>query len=119
MQYTTPNSIWVKKFAKLHLSLYQNDRECLHGPSAPQHGMLGALIVWWSASFWLQWTVAEGTVRDGSPAKFPTKPTEAKMENVRYLKQIKICAEYRVMHSRLPLFLLSFPCFHRPVSFLV
>ena len=41
-----------------------------------KQGMLGALIVWWPASFWLQWTMAEGTVHTGSPAKFPTKPTE-------------------------------------------
>ena len=41
-----------------------------------QQGMLGALIVWSPASFWLQWTMAEGIVHAGSPAKFPTKPTE-------------------------------------------
>ena len=45
-------------------------------PAAPQQGMQGALIAWWPASFWLQWTVAEGTGYDGSPTKFPTKPTE-------------------------------------------
>ena len=45
-------------------------------PAAPQQGMLGALIVWWPASFWLQWPIAEGTVHNGSPAQFPTKPTE-------------------------------------------
>ena len=43
--------------------------------------MLGALIVWWPASFWLQWTMAEGTVHTGSPAKFPTKPTEEWKKN--------------------------------------
>ena len=43
---------------------------------APQQDMLGALIVWWPASFWLQWTMAEGTVHTGSAANFPTKPTE-------------------------------------------
>ena len=42
-------------------------RECFGGPAAPQQGMLGALIVWWPASFWLQWTMAEGTVHTGSP----------------------------------------------------
>ena len=31
--------------------------------------MLGALIVWWPASFWLQWTMAEGTVHTGSPVR--------------------------------------------------
>ena len=61
---------------QFHQSCGINARECLHGPAAPQQGMLGALIVWWPASFWLQWTVAEGTVHDGSPAKFQTKPTE-------------------------------------------
>ena len=50
--------------------------ECFDGPAAPQQGMLGALIVWWPASFWLQWTMAEDIVHTGSPAKFPTKPTE-------------------------------------------
>ena len=50
--------------------------ECFDGSAAPQQGMLGAWIVWWPASFWLQWTMAEGTVHIGSPAKFPTKPTE-------------------------------------------
>ena len=53
-----------------------NARECFDGPAAPQQGMLGPLIVWWPASFWLQWTMAEGTVHTGSSAKFPTKPTE-------------------------------------------
>ena len=50
--------------------------ECFDGSAASQQGMLGALIVWWPASFWLQWTMAEGNVHTGSPAKFPTKPTE-------------------------------------------
>ena len=66
-----------------------------------QQGMLGVLIVWWPASFWLQWTVAESTVRDGSPAKFPTKPTEELTDWKLYvIKQIKICAEYRDMQPR-------------------
>ena len=51
-------------------------RECFDGPAAPQQGMLGALIVWWPASFWLQWAMTEGTVHTDSPAKFPTKPKE-------------------------------------------
>ena len=46
-----------------------------------QQGMLGALIVWWPASFWLQWTMAEGTVHTGSPAKFPPKPIEEWKKN--------------------------------------
>ena len=64
--------------------------------------MLGALIVWWPASFWLQWTMAEGTVHTGSPAKFPTKPTEEWKKNRKMyaIKQIKICAEYRDMLPR-------------------
>ena len=53
-----------------------NARECFDGPTAPQQGMLGALIVWWPASFWLQWTMEEETVHTGSPANFPNKPTE-------------------------------------------
>ena len=79
-----------------------NARECFDGPAAPQQGMLGALIVWWPASFWLQWTMAEGTLHTGSPAKFPTKPTEEwKKIRKRYaIKQIKICAEYRDMLPR-------------------
>ena len=77
-------------------------RECFDGPAASQQGMLGALIVWWPASFWLQWTMAEGTVHTGSPAKFPTKPTEEwiKIRKMYAIKQIKICAEYRDMLPR-------------------
>ena len=76
--------------------------ECFDGSAAPQQGMLGALIVWWPASFWLQWTMAEGTVHTGSPAKFPTKPTEEWKKNRKMyaIKQIKICAEYRDMLPR-------------------
>ena len=71
-------------------------------PAAPQQGMLGALIVWWPASFWLHWAVAEGTVHTGSPAKFPTKPTDEWKQNRKMyaIKQIKICAEYRDMLPR-------------------
>ena len=73
--------------------------------------MLGALIVWWPASFWLQWTMAEGTVHDGSPAQFPTKPTEetTKKGKMYAIKQIKICAEYRDMLPRPPLDLSGTP----------
>ena len=62
----------------------------------------GALIVWWPASFWLQWTMADSTVHTGSPAKFPTKPTEEWKKNRKMyaIKQIKICAEYRDMLPR-------------------
>ena len=59
-----------------HQAVTKNTSECFDGPAAPQQGMLGALIFWWPASFRLQWTMAEGTVHTGSPAKFPTKPTE-------------------------------------------
>ena len=42
--------------------------------------------------------MAEGTVpvHDGSPAQFPTKPTEetTKKGKMYAIKQIKICAEY-------------------------
>ena len=67
-----------------------------------KQGMLKALIVWWPASFWLQWTMAEGTVHTGSPAKFPTKPTEEWKKNRKMyaIKQINICAEYRDMLPR-------------------
>ena len=55
----------------------------------------------WAASFWLQWTVAGGTVHGGSSARFPTKPTEKlKIEKMYAIKQIKICAEYRDMLPR-------------------
>ena len=75
--------------------------ECFDGSAAPQQGMLGALIVWWPASFWLQWTMAEGTVHTGSPAKCPTKPTEEWKKRKMYaIKQIKICAEYWDMLPR-------------------
>ena len=79
-----------------------NTRECFDWPAAPQQGMLGALIVWWPASFWLQWTMADGTVHTGSPAKFSTKPTEEWKKNRKMyaIKQIKICAEYRDMLPR-------------------
>ena len=81
---------------------YLNARECFDGPAASLQGMLGALIVWWPDSFWLQWTMAEGTVHTGSPAKFPTKPTEEwiKIRKMYAIKQIKICAEYRDMLPR-------------------
>ena len=47
-------------------------------------------------------TMAEGTVHTGSPAKFPTKPTEEwiKIRKMYAIKQIKICAEYRDMVPR-------------------
>ena len=64
--------------------------------------MLGALIVWWSASFWLQLTMPEGTVHDGSPAQFPTQTRLGinKKRKMYAIKQIKICAEYRDMLPR-------------------
>ena len=65
--------------------LWHKCQRMFHGPVAPQQGMLGALIVWWPASFWLQWTMTEGTVHASSPAKFPTKSTEEwKKEKVCY-----------------------------------
>ena len=47
----------------------------------------------------IQWTMTEGTVHTGSPAKFPTKPIEEwiKIRKMYAIKQIKICAEYRDM----------------------
>ena len=44
--------------------------------------------------------MAEGTVHDGSPAQFPTKPTEQTKKKMYAIKQIKICAEYRDMLPR-------------------
>ena len=76
--------------------------ECFDQPAALQQGMLGGLIVWRPASFSLQWTMADGTVHTGSPAKFPTKPTDEWKKNRKMyaIKQIKICAEYRDMLPR-------------------
>ena len=76
-----------------------NARECFDGPAAPQQGMLGALIVWWPASFWLQWTMAEGT---GSPENSQLNPqrNEKKNRKMCAIKQIKIGAEYRDMLPR-------------------
>ena len=81
-----------------------NARECFDGPAAPQQGMLGALIVWWPASFWLQWTMAEGTVHRvyWQSSKVPNQ-THRGMKKIRKMyaiKQIKICAEYRDMLPR-------------------
>ena len=87
-------------FCQFHQSCGISARECFHEQVAPQQGMLGALIVWWPALIWLQWTMAEGTVHASSPAKFPTKSTEEWKKRKMYaIKQIKICAEYR---DRLP-----------------
>ena len=86
-----------------HFHQSVNAWECFDQPAALQQGMLGALIVWRPASFWLQWTMADGTVHTGSPAKFPTKPTEEwkkKNRKMYAIKQIKICAEYRDMLPR-------------------
>ena len=78
-------------------------REYFDGPAAHQQGMLGALVVWWPASFWLQWTMAEGTVHTGSPTK-PTVSNQThrgiKKRKMYAIKQIKICAEYRDMLPR-------------------
>ena len=60
---------------QFHQSCGINARECFHGPDALQIGRLGVLFVWWPASFWLQWTMAEGTVHGGSPANLWGKPT--------------------------------------------
>ena len=67
---------FIHFICQFHQSVELNARKCFDGPAAPQRGMLGALIVWWPASFRLQWTMAEGTVHVGSPAKFPTKPRQ-------------------------------------------
>ena len=92
---------FIHFICQFHQSWGINARECFHGPVAPQQGMLGALIVWWPASFWLQWTMTEGTVHASSPAKFPTKSAEEWKKGEMYaIKQIKICAEYRDMLPR-------------------
>ena len=46
--------------------------------------------------------MAEGTVHDGSPAQFLTKPTEETTEKRKMyaIKQIKICAKYQDMLPR-------------------
>ena len=85
-------------YLSFHKSCGINSRECFRGPAAPQQGMLGVLIVWWPASFWLQWTVAEGTVYGSSPAKFPTH-RGIRME-MYAMKQITICSEDRDMLLR-------------------
>ena len=101
-----PKTSYWYRFHPFYLSFSPgcdlNAREHFDGPAASQQGMLGALIVWWPASFWLQWTMAEGTVHTGSPAKFPPKPTEEWKKNRKMyaIKQIKICAEYRDMLPR-------------------
>ena len=91
----------MRFICQFHQSWGINARECFHWLAAPQQGMLGALIVCWPASFWLQWAMVEGTAHDGNLAKFPTKPTEdlKKIGNVCY-KQIEICAEYQDMLPR-------------------
>ena len=99
------DTVFIHFIYQFHQSCGINARECLHGPAAPRQGILGALIFWWPVSFWLQWTViiliTMGTVYDGSPAKFPTKPTEEyKNWKIYAIKQIKICSEYRVMLPR-------------------
>ena len=70
-----------------------------------------------TSSVWSQWTMAECTVHTGSPAKFPTKPTEKWKKNRKMcaIKQIKIYAEYRDMLPRPRLDLLGTPG-HRPIG---
>ena len=77
-----------------------NAKECFDGPAAPQQGMLGALIVWWPASFWLQWTMTEGTVHTGSQVPNQTHRGMKIKRKMYAIKQIKICAEYRDMLPR-------------------
>ena len=80
-----------------------NARECFDGPAAPQQGMLGALIVWWPSSFWLQWTMTEGTVHCILAVLQSSQPNPQRNEKMRKMyaiKQIKICAEYQDMLPR-------------------
>ena len=77
-----------------------NDRYFFHGPAAPQQGMLGALIVWWPASFWLreQWQrvlCMVAVLQSSQP-----KPQRNKNWKIYAVKQINICAEYRDMLPR-------------------
>ena len=99
-------SHWIR-FHPFYLSFSPdcdlNARECFDEPAAPQQGMLGALIVWWPASFWSHWTMAEGTsCAYWQSCKVPNQ-THRGMKKIRKMyaiKQIKICAEYRDMQTR-------------------
>ena len=63
--------------------------------------MLGTLIVWWPASFWLQWTMAEGTVHILTVLQSSQpNPQRNKRRKMYAIKQINICAEYRDMLPR-------------------
>ena len=93
---------FIHSVCHFHQAVTWMPESVLMGQLHLRQGMLGALIVWWPASFWLQWPMAESTVHTGSPAKFSTKPTEAWRTNRKMyaMKQIKFCAEYRDMLPR-------------------
>ena len=80
--------------------------------------MLGALIVWRPASFWLQWTMTKGTVHlhGSSPCKVPNQThRRIKKWKMHAIKQIKICAVYWDMLPRPRLGLSGTPGL-RPIS---
>ena len=52
-------------------------------------GMLGALIVWWPASFWLQWTMAEGTYWQSCKVPNQTHRGMKKNRKMYAIKQIR------------------------------
>ena len=75
--------------------------------------MPGALIVWWPASFWLQWTLCMMAVLQSSQ---PNPQSYKKKKKKMYaIKQIKICAENRDMLPRPRLDLSSTPWL-RPIG---
>ena len=77
-----------------------NARNCFQGPAAPQQGMLGVMIVWWPASFWLQWTMTGGELCKVTFLHISQpNPQREKMKKCA-IKHIKICAEYRDMLPR-------------------
>ena len=81
---------FIHLICQFHQSCDINIRVCMgFAPAATQQGMLGDLIVWSLASFWLQGTMAEGTVHGVGSAK-----------KMYVIKQIKIRAVYLDMLPR-------------------
>ena len=58
--------------------------ECFDGSAAPKQGMLGALIVWWPASFWLQWQRALCIMAVLQSSQPNPQRNEKHLENVCY-----------------------------------
>ena len=86
---------------QFHESCGINARECSHEPAVPQQGMLGALIVWWPASFWLQYGQWQRALCMLAVLLVPNQTHRGMKKWKMYTtKQIKICAEYRDMLPR-------------------